>query len=124
MERVLDGIVSDGKKVAGRVLGRYIDQIRATVRLPSLLPNTLNVNLQFPYRLRPDFTISRHDWAHHEDVSFEACRVGDVPAVIMRTSTNYHGDHVLEIMAEVNLREALGVETGDAVEVTVFAPAD
>jgi hypothetical protein len=37
----------------------------------------------------------------------------------MRNTTNTHGDCVLEIMAEVKLRDQLGLVDGDSVTITI-----
>jgi hypothetical protein len=72
-----------------------------------LHPGTLNVKLDAnSHTLRPDFKLHRDERSdkavRHEDLGFECCRLvtegGSLKALIARTSTNYHGDRVLEIM--------------------------
>jgi hypothetical protein len=73
---------------------------------------TLNVQLESGrHSIRPDFRLlkdKRSDiGTRYEDLSFECCRFitpsGSVKALIARTSTNHHGEEVLEIMAAVRL---------------------
>lgn len=117
--RVLTGGVFSGAGIAARVLEAHIEQIRVVVGLPALLPGTLNIRLPAPYRLVPDFAIGREAWSHTEDVFFQRCQVADLQGLIMRTSTNYHGLSVLEVMAEVRLRDMLHLQDGEAVTVSV-----
>ena len=93
---------------------------------PNLKKGTLNVRLEAEYSLRPHCILRREDRKDgiDEDLYFEycclvigACRV---PAVIARTSTNYWGQSVLEIMAEEMLRESYRPQDGDTVNVEVW----
>lgn len=87
---------------------------------------SLNVRLDIPYRLRADTLLlceNRIDKLN-EDLLFERCQLllGGVmiPAWIARTSRNFHGDHVLEIMAEERLRPRYGLKDNDRIYVQVF----
>ena len=104
-----------------------IDDIRKATGWGHLKPGTLNVRLDAPHTLRADFHLPRgqREDGREEDLDFEPCWlvIGDgqkVKALIARTSTNYWKDSVLEIMAEVWLRECYGLEDGNAVAVEVW----
>jgi len=117
----LVGMVFSGAGVARQSLEPLMADIRRVSGLRELLPETLNVRLGHPYRLHPDpdLTFWAHEWNHPEDVFLQRCRIFALDALIMRTSTNYHGDSVLEIMAEQRLRATFGLDDGSQVEVEV-----
>ena len=120
MNRQLQGKVFKGTGVASGSLDPLMAKIRERSGCPNLQRGTLNVRLADPYPGHTDFEFLAHEHAHHEDVKFERCRVAGIPALIMRTSTNFHGDSVLELMAESHLRSVLGVVDDDTVIIEVF----
>jgi len=122
----LVGAVETGVGAASSSLAPLLTIIRDASSLKDLQPDTLNVRLTEPYVLRPTFTILGSEVGRDEDYHFEACSIHDLQrlraflGLIMRTSTNYHGESVLEVMAEVNLRERMGLSDGTSVDVSVF----
>ena len=104
-----------------------MDVIRRLTGFPRLRPGTLNVRVEKPHVHRRDHTLSSNDRpdGYGEDWYFELCRISrgqrGLGALILRTATNHHGDCVLEIMAEEQLRTWLRVSDGEEVEVTTFA---
>ena len=108
-KRTLRGHVASGLSDA-RNWG--IADIRGATGYSRLQPGTLNVRLSSPHALRCYFKLHaklRTD-GRDEDLNFERCRLVmsdgiKVRALIARTSTNYWKDQVLEIMAEMRLRE-------------------
>ena len=93
-----------------------------------LVPGTLNVKLDQDHEVRPDFTLRmecREDM-RPEDLYLERCwlLIGDdrVRALIARTSTNYHGPRVLEIMAEQRLRTTYALAKESELQVEVCVP--
>jgi CTP-dependent riboflavin kinase len=96
----------------------------------SLISGTLNVKLDVPHTLRSDFRLprERRTDGRPEDLDFERCRLvmrrGNVRALIARTSTNFWGDEVLEIMAEEHLRLGYGLIDRDQISVEVWVGAD
>lgn len=103
-----------------------IDEIRKATGCPGLQPGTLNVRLDIPYKVRTDALLRRENRIDklNEDLLFERCQLlfGEViiPAWIARTSRNFHGDHVLEIMAEERLRQRYDLEDNDCIYLQVF----
>jgi CTP-dependent riboflavin kinase len=94
-------------------------RIRNISGLHKLKCGTLNVRLPQAYEERPDFTIPPCDEHPTETVSFQRCRVLGHNALIMRTENGkkYHGLEILEIMAEVNLRDTYSLSEDREIEV-------
>jgi CTP-dependent riboflavin kinase len=130
--KILMGKVGSGVSVASPITSNVIDEIRERTGFRGLRAGTLNVKLPEPHPTRGDFYLRnserRKPERGGEDWSFEICRVGrhgrSLKALILRTSTNFHGDNMLEIMAEEYLRDWLPVKDGDSVDVTVYENAD
>jgi hypothetical protein len=80
--------------------------------------------------MRPDFHLAREDrnsaYAYnHEHLVFERCILllpggARVPALIGRTSNNFLGPSVLEVMAEEHLRTRYALAKGDRIDVEVW----
>src|SRR6266849_6343508 len=122
IKKALCGYLTTGRSDAKKW---GIDAIRKATGCFGLQPGTLNVRLDAPHDLRADAMLSRKDRTdgRGEDLFFEHCWLalggGMVPAWIARTSTNFHGEEVLEIMAEEWLRERYGLKDDDLIEVQV-----
>mgnify|MGYP001615959028 CR=1 FL=1 len=120
-KRLLRGRVESGE---GDATKWPTEEIRRLTRY-NLVPVTLNVVLDAPHTLRPDFTLPKEHRSdeRQEDLNFERCALmvgaDRVRALIARTSTNYHGCWVLEIMAEKRLKESYGLNDGDWICVEV-----
>jgi len=105
-----------------------MSEIREATGNYNLVEGTLNVELEVPHILRPDHKLLREDRKdrpdHDEDLFFERCflviGIHRVRAVIARTSTNYWGPSVLEIMAKEMLRQRYRLEDGDTLDVEVW----
>jgi CTP-dependent riboflavin kinase len=103
-----------------------ISEIRKATGYGNLKKGTLNVKLEDPHDLRPDYELPRADRkdGKDEDLCFECCCLvigfRRVPALIARTSRNYWGRSVLEIMAEEMLRERYSLRDGDTFGVEVW----
>jgi CTP-dependent riboflavin kinase len=121
--RHLQGTVFSGAGIAGDSLKPLLHYIRKLTGLHSLLPQTLNIRLPIAYTGTRDFVLEAKAYSHYEDVYLERCRIRGLDALIMRTSTNYHGASVLEIMAEVWLKREFGIADGDIETVEVFTAA-
>jgi CTP-dependent riboflavin kinase len=115
--------VFSGSGFAAESRKSLLPEIRQRTGLYSLLPQTLNIRLPIEYPGTRDFTFEAKDHSHHEDVYLERCRIRGLDAVILRTSTNKHGAFVLEIMAEVWLKQEFGIANGDIETVEVFTTA-
>ena len=120
----LVGTVETGVGVPSRSIAPLLSIIREASSLKELQAPTLNLRLSAPYVLRLTFTLFGSEVGRDEDFHFEVCSIHDLKRVqaflglIMRT--NYHGDDLLEVMAEVNLRERLGLVDGSSVALSLF----
>lgn len=120
----LRGAVSAGGfHKAGWFLAHVEGLIEERTGLANVVPGTLNVELSEAYFVRPDTIIGRDEYNDAESLLLERCCIGGIRAVIIRPDShergNAHGPAHLELMAEVKLRDALGLEDGAAVEVVV-----
>jgi CTP-dependent riboflavin kinase len=125
--RILKGMIKSG---VGDAKNWSLGQIQTVTGRADLIAGTLNVEVDELHKLRCDFTlpaVSRKD-GRQEDLYFEECLllIGSkrVPALIARTSTNYHGQKVLEIMAAEHLRNSHGLEDGHIINVQVRTDSD
>ncbi len=88
-----------------------------------LYPGTLNLELPGPYSLPPDvIRLEAHEYGGRVSVSIVPCRIFDRPAFLLRTDANEagtgpHSRNIIEIAADIRLREAYGLKDGDWVEV-------
>jgi CTP-dependent riboflavin kinase len=116
---VLDGRIKAG---CGDAKHWGIEEIRKATGRGNLYGGTINVEIDHPHTLRVDHRLDRRDRTdqRQEDLCFENCwlitSTGKVSAVIARTSTNFWGDNVLEIMAEW----VEDLQLGDPVEIEVW----
>lgn len=120
--RTLTGTITSG---VGDAANWPLEQIREITGRAGLKAGTLNVKLEEPHFVRRDFMLPaalRRD-GRREDLYFEECLLlvsqKIVPALIARTSTNYHGCAVLEVMAEEHIRNMYGLRDNDIIQVQV-----
>ena len=88
-----------------------------------LYPGSLNVMLDSPWYV-PAERIRLEPPEYGIGMSIVRCRINGVDAFILRTDKNNagEGDHpatVIEIAATIRLRDALGLEDGSEVEVSL-----
>lgn len=118
--RQIHGTVFTGAGAAGDSLKPLLADIRRLTGLTSLIPNTLSIRVPQDYTGRIDFTLEPSEASQNQEVTLEKCRVRGLDAVIVRTSANTQGARVLEIMAEVWLKQEFGIADGDSETVEVF----
>ena len=106
----LVGVVAPGFGMATSSLAPMMPALREKSRL-ALVEGTLNVTLDEPYVVVPDFVLEASTYDHHETLLLQFCKVEAYPGVILRTSTQAQGDshplNVIEVLSTVGLREAL-----------------
>lgn len=91
----------------------------------NLYPGTLNVALEEPYSLPKEvIRLEGHEYGGTVSVSMVPCKVQGLPAFLLRTDLNeegrgHHPKTIIEIATDVRLRDALGLEDGDVVEVEI-----
>ncbi len=116
--KVLRGRITDG---CGDAKNWGIEDIRKATGRNNLHAGTINVKLDAPHCVRPDYWLDKGNRSdgRDEDLCFEKCQLitpnAKVGALIARTSRNYWGDDVLELMLEW----LDGVKAGDRVDVEV-----
>lgn len=87
-----------------------------------LFPGTLNVQLEADYNL-PDqrIRLEAREYGGNVSVNIIPCKIFNQPAFVLRTDANDAGlgDHprnIVEIAAEVKLRDRFGLKDDDQVE--------
>lgn len=119
----LKGKVRSGKQHFSWVL-QNIDGLLALYNKKSglnLFPGTLNLELEHKFSIpSKSIRIEAHEYNGTVSASFYPCELAGYKAIIIRTDKNEseEGDHskfIVEIAAEVKLREALKLSDGDEV---------
>jgi riboflavin kinase len=125
-----------GKVASGLGVGRYYISREGYRRQFSErlgldpIPGTLNLKLDRPFVLDDSDPDSiRIEGFIEEGRSFGACicrpvRIGGIRGAIVRPERTSYSAALLELVAPVNLREALGLSDGDEVEVVLEGPGD
>ncbi|MDP6452975.1 MAG: DUF120 domain-containing protein [SAR202 cluster bacterium] len=122
---ILSGTVRSGKGDFSYWMGKlhalYTEKTGVT-----LYPGSLNIELAAPYDLPLEGVtrVEKEEYGGRVSVSILPCMVSGIHAFIMRTDQNADGsgDHprtIIEVAAQVRLREALGLSDGDIVTVEV-----
>jgi len=91
-------------------------------------PGTLNLKLDEPFTIEDSDSIEIEGFSD-EGRSFGGCRclpaeVGGVRGAVVRPERTGYPPDLLELIAPVNLREALGLSDGDEVEVVLEGTGD
>jgi hypothetical protein len=118
--RKLRGEIIKGAGVATRSLDPLFEEIRRRSGLHNLVPGTVNVRLKHWYPGHLDVTLLAHEHGHHEHLFLERCQLFGKDGLIVRTSTNFHGPAVLELMAQEHLKSAHGLDVGALLEIVVY----
>lgn len=91
----------------------------------TLFPGTLNIRLAEPYDLPSDvIRLEKEEYGGTVSVSLLPCTIFDREAFIIRTDKNAsgYGDHpktIIEIAADVKLRDTYNLSDGDIIEVII-----
>jgi len=105
--------------------------IEARTNFPNLVPGTLNVDIPEEYIVFADAVVLPHEYPLNqtsnlnETIKFERCLVEGYKALIMRPDSHeigdgkFHGKKHLELMGQVNFREALSLKDGSIVDIEV-----
>lgn len=92
-----------------------------------LYPGTLNVELDEPYSLPAKvIRLEGHEYGGTVSVNLLPCAIAGQPAFLLRTDLNEsgkgpHPKNIVEIAAEVRLRDVLGLNDGDLVAIDIPA---
>jgi riboflavin kinase len=88
-------------------------------------PGTLNLLLDSPWSLPANsLRLEKEEYGGRVSVNLVPCRIFDLPAFILRTDLNESGQgphpkNLVEVAAEVRLRDAYQLQDGDIVEVAL-----
>ena len=88
-----------------------------------LYPGTLNLRLEAPYSIPAGaLRLEKEEYGGTVSVNLVPCRVFGRPAFLLRTDANeagtgHHPKTIIEIAADVKLRDVYSLRDGDTVEV-------
>jgi len=88
-----------------------------------LYPGTLNIELPSPYSLPPEvIRLEANEYGGSVSVSIVPCRIFDRQGFLLRTDQNeqgtgHHAQNIIEIAADIRLRDAYQLKDGDWVDV-------
>jgi len=88
-------------------------------------PGTLNVELAEPYSLPKEvIRLEAHEYGGTVSVNLLPCTIDGWRAFLLRTDLNEqgHGHHpktIVEIASDVRLRDAMGLQDGDRVDIEI-----
>ena len=126
----IEGVLRDGPRVATAftLLPWVREQFRRKLGL-EIVPGTVNLAVQDPagraalarLRAAAGVPIDPPDGRYCVGQCFPA-RLGPLPAAVVIPHVAAYPPDQLELVAAVRVRDALGLQSGDRVVVTVFAP--
>lgn len=124
-----EGMVLRGKVVSGvGSFAYWIDQLQVHYQRKTgvvLYPGTLNLQLESEYSLpRKVIRLEASEYGGRVSVSILPCSIQGRKAFLLRTDGNENGqgDHpktIIEIAADVRLRDLFQLQDGDYLEVTI-----
>lgn len=116
-----------GRVVSGRAnFGLWIQRLSDLCEKKTgmrLYPGTLNIELPTPYSLPPEvIRLEANEYGGSVSVSIVRCRIFGRRAFLLRTDQNergtgHHPRNMIEIAADIRLRDAHQLKDGDWVEV-------
>jgi riboflavin kinase len=92
-----------------------------------LFPGTLNIQLEEPYFLpKQVIRLEAHEYGGEVSVSIVPCAIFGKSAFILRTDANeagsgHHPRTIIEVAADVRLRDHFQLKDGDVVEIGTFS---
>ncbi len=89
-----------------------------------LYSGTLNVKLNEPYILKPDYIVKPEEYGGTFNVQIQKCKVLDENAYIVRSekNTSDSGDYnqnIIEIVSDINFREKYNLKDGDEIQILI-----
>ena len=129
--RIFLGTVTSGYRMATPNLKPVMSLIETRMALPNLVPGTLNVSIPEEYIVPADALILPQEYPYNrqsnldETIKLRRCLLAGYKALIVRPDSHelgagqFHGKAYLEVMGQINFREALGLADGSTVEVQV-----
>ena len=127
---VLRGTVATGLGDLAGWMTLYADHDEACTGV-RLYPGSLNLVLDREYRLPPEppMRLPPEVLGGRVGMNIIPYTIMGRPAFVVRTDQNeaglgHHGRHVIEVAADVRLRDELGLSDGDTVEIEIDDGAD
>lgn len=107
------------KKFVGMMKSGFYEKTKI-----NLYPGTLNVKLDNPYILKPDYVIKPEEYGGKFNVQIQKCKAFKENAYIVRSEKNIDnkGDYmqdVIEIISDVNFREKYNLKDEDEIKVEI-----
>lgn len=117
----LEGTVIDGLGKAKYWVGKIRIVFKQKTNYDLVL-GTLNIKLNKPYTINPDFILEKEEFCGTENVFVKKCEILGRNAYIVRAEKNQkengeHGLDIIEIVGDVNFREAYKLKNDQKVKI-------
>lgn len=85
---------------------------------------TLNIKLNFNYKIQPDFIILPKEYGGTQNVLVKQCKIFENTAYIVRAEKNQNGTgdydlQTIEIISDINFRKKYGIKDNDDITLEV-----
>lgn len=85
---------------------------------------TLNIKLNFNYKIQPDFIILPKEYGGTQNVLVKQCKIFGNTAYIVRAEKNQNGTgdydlQTIEIISDINFRKKYGIKDNDDITLEV-----
>lgn len=119
----LEGIVIDGLGKAKYWVGKISTVFKEKTNY-NLTLGTLNIKLDKPYIIKPDFIIAKEEFGGTENVLVKKCKILGKAAYIVRAEKNQkengeHGLNIIEIVGDVNFRETYELKNNQRIKIAL-----
>lgn len=119
----LEGIVIDGLGKAKYWVGKISTVFKEKTNY-NLVLGTLNIKLNEPYIINPDFIIKKEEFGGTENVLVKKCKILGKEAYMVRAEKNQknngeHGLDIIEIVGDVNFRETYNLMNNQRIIVSI-----
>ena len=119
----LEGIVIDGLGKAKYWVKKISTVFKDKTNF-NLTFGTLNIKLDKPYIINPDFIIAKEEFGGTENVLVKKCEIFGKEAYIVRAEKNQknngdHGLNIIEIVGDVNFRETYKLKNNQKIKIAL-----
>lgn len=120
---ILIGKVTKGMGIANKFINMMQKGFYEKTKV-KLYPGTLNIKLNNPYILKPDYIIKPEEYGGTFNVQIQKCKILDENAYILRSEKNIddkgdYGQDIIEIISDVSFREKYNLKDEDEVKVEI-----
>ena len=118
-----EGTVIDGLGKAKYWVGKISTIFKEKTNY-NLVLGTLNIKLNEPYIINPDFIIKKEEFGGTENVLVKKCKILGKEAYIVRAEKNQkdngeHGLDIIEIVGNVNFRETYSLKNNERIKISL-----